>query len=482
MVTVGGLWGKTVIQLVSTIILARLLEPSDFGLVAIVMTVINFLDLFRDFGLTAAILQSKEVTPRQWSSLLWLSVALGIVFTAAVAASSGLVAHVFDDDRLVLITLVAAPTLLVNGLSVPLQAAVQRDLRFSTLAAIDVMAMLIGVILGTIAAFFGCGVWSLIVLAGSGLVYRLIALWVAARPHFGPPRIQRDILPMLSVGGNVLGTQVINYSVRNLDNVLIGQQYPAAVLGQYSRAYALFLLPLQQINGPLVRVALPVLSTLQSDGERFRRYIRAALLVIGYVTFPVYAISAAISDQFIRVLLGPGWSQAATVFALLSLAGIAQVVANVQGWIYISLGHTRRHMAYTAVWSIFVVASYVVGLAWNGIEGLALLYGLTTLALLIPGFWYAIRDTFVTGQDIVAPLIRPALIAPICFGAAWWASRAAGDAPAAVQLVLGGVAGLLVLVAAHVVPVIRHDTSSIIAFARQARRPVLPAADADPSS
>lgn len=475
MVTVGGLWGRTFLQLLSTIALARLLDPADFGLVAIVMTLINFLDLFRDFGLSTAILQEREITDRQWSSLAWLSVALGTLLALGVAASAPLVADVFGDDRLVLVVIVASPTLFINGLMIPLQAKVQRDLRFGTLAAIDVVSMLVSVPLGIIAAAVGCGVWSLLIMAGSGLLWRLFALRRAAALRIGRPRIGAEVLPTLNVGGNMLGTQLLTYVVRNGDNVLIGHQMPAAVLGQYSRAYALFLLPMQQINGPLVRVALPVLGRLRDEPERFRRYIRSAFMVIGYLAFPVYAIAAAVSHPFVEVLLGPGWSQAATIFAILSLAGVAQVIANVMGWIYMSLGRTRQHFYASLVLSVCILTSYVVGLRLGGVEGLALAYGITSLAALLPTCLVAIHGTFVRLRDIVEPLARPTLIAPLCYVAASWASHAVGTHAALVQLLCGGAAGVGVAVAAGILPAVRRDIRAIVAIVRQARSSASPA-------
>lgn len=475
MVTMGGLWGKTLIQLASTMVLARLLEPGDFGLLAMIMAIIGVVDLIRDFGLTAAILQAKEIDSKQWSSLLWLSVALGGVLMLIVAACAPLVAAFYGEDRLLVLTLAISPALLFNGVAMPLQAAVQRRLEFALLARIDVVSMIISVICGISAAVLGAGVWSLVILAGSGQLYRLIILWIAARPRFGPPRISRDVIPMVTTGGSVLGTQLLGYAVRNLDNVIIGQQVGAGSLGQYSRAYSLFLLPLQQINGPLVRVALPVLSTLQEQGDRYRRYIRGALLVIGYVTFPAYAVAAALSAPLVEFLLGPGWEQAATIFALLSIAGVVQVVINVQGWIYITLGHAHRQVLYSVFHAIFVIGAYFVGIRWNGIEGLALLYGLVTLVLLVPGFWYAIRGTFVRGSDILNPLVRPAIIAPLCFAGAAWAASLTDSFPAILQLIVGGVIGLVPLALAHLIPGVRRDTGTIVSFAKQARKPGPPA-------
>lgn len=470
MQTLGGLWGKTAIQMLSTIVLARLLAPSDFGLLAMVTAIVGVADLVRDFGLTGAIIQSKKMSDTVWRSVLWLSVALGIVGTIVIAACAPLIAALYNEDRLIVLTLAVAPTLLINSLCMPLQARVQKEMRFGLMAKIDVMSMLVGVVGSIIAAFLGWGVWSLIVLQGGALIYRFIALWVAARPKFGRPRIAREVVPLVTTGGSIFGVQLLNYAARNLDNVIIGRQLGDGVLGQYSRAYSLFLLPLQQLNGPLGRVALPVLSSLQDDGERYRRYIRGALLVVGYLTLPTFGVLAALSGPLVELLLGPQWTASATILSLLSIAGIAQGIGNVQGWIYISLGRVHRQLVYYVVTRPIVIGSFFVGIWWNGVEGLALLYGLTTLTLLIPGFYLAIRGTFITGSDILVPVLRPVLVVPFMFAAAWTVGQYT-DLPAILHLIVGGLASLVPLAVAMLIPAYRRDLDQILAFVKQVRKP-----------
>lgn len=487
--TLSGLWGKTAIQLLSTIVLARLLSPGDFGLLAAITAIVGIADLVRDFGLTGAIIQSKKLTDEVWRSVLWLSVALGVVGTLVIASSAWLIAGFYQNDVMIVLTLAVAPTLLINSLCMPLQARVQKEMRFGLMAKIDVLSMLVGVVGSIIAGFLGWGVWSLVVLQGGALLYRFIALWVAARPKFGPPRISREVIPLVTTGGSIFGVQLLNYLARNVDNVVIAAQLGTAVLGQYTKAYALFLLPLQQLNGPLGRVALPVLSSLQDDPERYRRYIRGALLVVGYLTLPTFGVLAALSGPLVDLLLGAQWSSAATILSLLSIAGIAQGIGNVQGWIYISLGRVHRQLIYYVVTRPIVIASFFVGVWWNGVEGLALLYGLTTLTLLIPGFYLAIRGTFIKGSDVIDPVVRPLLVVPFMFGAAWAVGQYVDFSaftdqflgglpteiailvPAILHLLVGGLASLVPLALAMLLPPYRRDLNQILAFVKQVKKP-----------
>lgn len=483
-VTASGLWLKTLIQLVSTMVLARLLDPGDFGLIAMIMAIVGVADLVRDFGMTGAIIQARVLSVKQWSSLLWFSLLLGGVLTIVVAVSAPLIAALYDEQRLVILTLAIAPTLLLNAIAMPMQAAAQRDMRFGTLAMIDIVAMVVGVVLSVIAAFLGFGVWSLVILAGAGQVYRLIALWVTTRLHWGPPQISREVRPLLATGGSIFGVQLLNYAARNMDNVVIGAQLGPAALGQYSRAYSLFLLPQQQLNGPIGRVALPVLSRLQDDAERYRRYVRGSMTIIGYLSLPTYAIAAAVASPLIAVLLGPGWEAAASAFALLAIAGMAQAIGNVQGWLYITLGRAHRQLVYYLITRPIVIAMFFVGVWWNGIDGLALLYGLTTMVLLVPGFWAAIHGTFLRGgKDIAAPLVRPVILTPLVFAASYSATLAADALIPLLQVLIGGAAGAAVLALAAVIPAYRRDYFGILEFVKKARGPKTAAAtDADADS
>jgi PST family polysaccharide transporter len=469
LVTMGGTWSKTILQAVSTVVLSRLLDPSDFGLIAMIMAVVGIADLVRDFGMTGAIIQAKKLNDRTWSSVLWLSAGIGVIGTALIAVAAPLIATVYDEQRLVLLSIAVAPTLLINGLAMPLQAKVQRDLKFGVLARIDVLSMALGVGSSIAAALAGWGVWSLVVFTGVASVYRLIALWSAARPHWGRPHVDREVLPLLTTGGSIFGVQLLNYLARNVDNVVIGRELGSDVLGQYSRAYALFMLPLQQLNGPLGRVALPVLSRLQEDGPRYRRYIRASLMVIAYLTLPTFAIAAALAHPLVLLLLGPQWDATASIFALLTIAGVAQAIGNVQGWIYISLGRAHRQLIYYIVSRPIIIASFFVGLWWNGVDGLALAYGLVSLAVLVPGFAWAIRGTFVTGRDVVLPVLRPAVLVPFAFAAAWATTLL--SLPALVHVLVGGVAGLVPLALAMTIPAYRRDVAQIVDFVKQTRKP-----------
>lgn len=469
LVTVGGQWSKTLLQLGATMVLARLLAPDDFGLLAMVAAIIGLAELVRDFGLSGAIVQAKVIDDRLWSSLLWLSVALGALLTLLVAASAHFVAALYGEPRLILITLALAPGLLLNGICTPLQTKLQRDLQFALLAKLDVSAMLLAVGTAITCACLGWGVWSLVAMSAAGALYRLAVLTIQVRPHFGPPRIDPGALPFLTSGGSIFGSQLLNYAARNVDNVVVGSFLGPAVLGYYSRAYSLLIMPLSQINGPLSRVALPVLSRLQDEPDRFRRYISASLLVISYVSLPAFAVLAGVAYPLVEVLLGPNWSATAAIFQLLAIAGLAQPLSSAVGWLFISLNRAHQQLLYSLAAQPLLIGSYFAGMWLGGVQGLALVYSLTSVALLVPSFYFAIRGTFVGWRDVTVPLIKPLLLAPLVFLSAWTTTLNV-DLPAPAEVVLGGLAGMVPLVMAWLlVPAVRRDANEIVAYLGKAR-------------
>ena len=468
-VTLGGLWGRALLQMVSTIVLARLLTPADFGLITMVGAVMGVAELIRDFGMTGAIIQAQSLSDRVWRSLLWMSAFIGALLAIAVALCAPLIAALYHEPKLVGVTLLMAPGVFLSGLVAPLQARATKELRFGILASLDVSTMALGVVVGIITALMGWGFWSLVAMAGAQFLVRLVVLWSIVKPKFGPPKIVREAWTLMGTGGSIFGAELLGYAEKNLDNVIIGAQLGPTVLGQYSRAYALFLLPLQQMNGPLGRVALPVLSTLRDDGDRYRRYIRSAALVIGYFTLPTYAVAAGIAQPLVLLLLGPNWSTAATIFTLLAIAGFAQAIGRLRTWIYISLGHSHRQFLYDLVARPIIIAGYFFGIWWGGINGLVITYGVLSLLLLVPGFAFAIRGTFVKGRDIWAPLVRPAFMAAIAFTASFFISRLVPTDFAILEVLVGCFAALFAVAPLFLFKAYRNDVDQLLEYVRRMR-------------
>ncbi len=238
---------QLVLSLASVIVLARLLSPRDFGLFAMVATVVGYLRVFKDAGLSTATVQREGITQAQVSNLFWINVGISGAITIVLAACSPLVAWFYREPRLVGITLVLSATFILNGLAVQHTALLNRQMRFMALGVIQVGSTLIGVALAITMALLKFDYWSLVI---SNLVTVLLAslfTWMAIpwRPH--APSRRSETRSLVSFGANMATGGLIYSLARGADVMLIGRYGGAIPLGFYSRAGALLTRPMDQI-------------------------------------------------------------------------------------------------------------------------------------------------------------------------------------------------------------------------------------------
>ncbi len=386
-VTVISQGFKFAAMMIATVVLARLLRPADYGLVGMVAVVTSFVALFKDLGLSAATVQREEITHAQVSTLFWVNVALSVGVAALTAALAPLVAWFYGEPRLTAITLAYCAGFLFGGLTVQHEALLRRQMRFGALSAAEVAALLSSVAATVLLAWYGAGYWALVGghLALS-LVY-LVCIWFACGWWPGPPSRDSGVRSMLAFGGNFTGFSVINHFARNADNILIGRFWGSQQLGLYVKAYQLLLMPLDQINSPITTVAVPALSRLNDAPERYRRAYLRILEKVAMVTMPGIAFMIAVSDWLVLVVLGPQWTEAGRIFAVLGLAALVQPITNTTGWLFITQGRMRHLFQWGLIGSTLIVVSIVAGLPW-GTVGVATSYSLVFVGVVTPLLFY----------------------------------------------------------------------------------------------
>jgi PST family polysaccharide transporter len=196
---------------------------------------------------------------------------------------------------------------------------------------------------------------------------------------------------MLAFGGYLTGFNFMNYFARNADNILIGKFWGSGPLGLYSKAYSLLMLPITQITSPITAVAVPTLSCLQNDPERYRRYYYRAVNMIAFMSMPLTAMLAVLSEEIVRIVLGNQWTDAAIIFKMLAFVAFVQPVTGTVGWVFVSLGQTKRLMYWGLISVPIVVLSFIIGLPWGPV-GVATSYTICTLfTLTVPALSFAFR-------------------------------------------------------------------------------------------
>jgi PST family polysaccharide transporter len=381
---------QLLMQVLITAILARLLTPSDFGLIAMVAVFSAFVAVFSNFGLTSAIIQKKEVSDETLSSTFWVNVGLGALLTIALAASAPLVAAFYSEPRLTPLVVFISTTFFITSFGSVQTALLTRSMNFKALAVINICALGISGAISVFLAFSGYGVWSLASLTVLSVFLTVVFTWIYSRwvPHFSF-RLQR-VKGLLRFGANVTGFSFFNYFARNADNLLIGKFLGAAPLGFYNLAYNLLLFPITNISNVIGNVMFPALSKVQHDKQMVRETYVTANRYIAAICFPLMIWVLVTAPQLIRVVYGPKWVGAIVLVQILAIASIEQSVGTNVWWIFLSQGRTDVLLKVGIFTTSVVVISFAVGLRW-GVEGVAIAYTIATYLTAYPLLAIAFR-------------------------------------------------------------------------------------------
>jgi len=390
----------------SVVVLARLLTPQDYGLVAMVTAITGFVTLFKDMGLSTATIQKAEINHSQVSTLFWINVAVSFVLALILAIVAPIISWFYREPKLTGITLVLAGTFIFSGLTVQHQALLRRQMRFTALAAIEIGSMGIGIITGIVMAWYGAGYWALVGLSAATALSNVALVWVFCGWHPGLPVRRAGIRSMIAFGGHITGFHIVNYFARNFDNILLGRFWGADVLGLYSRAYNIMMLPLSQVRDPLYAVAIPALSHIQKDPARYKKYYIKLVTLLAFITMPLVVFLFVCADEVISLLLGSKWSGAANIFKILCIAAFIQPVTSAAGLVLVSLGQSKRYFTIGTINSIIMVISFILGLPWGAI-GVAAGYAVANYVILFPSLWYCFRRTPITVSALMRAILRP---------------------------------------------------------------------------
>lgn len=376
------------IQLAATVVLARLLTPQDFGVVAMVTTFSLLLVNFGFNGLTEAIVQRSEISHALGSALFWLNLGCGILLTIGFASAGSLLAHFFHDPVVKRVAEGMSLTILITSLSTVHLALLKRAMRFTFVSGNDIVARAVSVVVSILLGWMGWGYWALVAGAVALSLSTTIgaALLCSWRP--GLPRHVSGTRETLGFALNTYGNFCVNYLSRNTDNLLVGWRFNAQSLGFYKKAYDLFSLSSNQFISSIAVVVLAGLSRIRNDMALYRRHLLDALSITAFVGMGAGAILTLIGRDLILVLLGPKWGPAGQIFTFFGPGIGMTILYATHGWIHLSAGRPDRWFR----WSIFefavTVLLFIAGLHW-GPAGVATSWSVSLCILTFPAIWYA---------------------------------------------------------------------------------------------
>ncbi len=406
--TLGGQLLRTGITLVGTVVLARLLTPSDYGLVAMAAVVVALAQLVKDGGLVTATVQASDISEKQISSLFWVTLGISTVTGGAVLVAAPLVAAFYKQPALLGVTAALSLTFIFDGIALQQEALLRRHMLLSSVVVSDVVSQAMGVAVGITAALLGAGYWSLVFQTmTASLISSVIVIWYCP---WIPGRYRRGTGSgrMVRFGGDIMAFDILTYFGDNTDYLLIGKFMGAEPLGLYTRAFNLFALPMRQVRRPMGAVALPALSALREQPERFAAYYRRFVEALALLSVPI-AIYCFIEVEFIiRVLLGEQWMGVVPVFRIFAVAGLFQAVASTRGMILVACGFSRRYLHLGVVSCVVRVTGVLIGLPF-GITGVAASTTAAILLFLPPSLHYFMKGTPVRPRDFYRALARPLL-------------------------------------------------------------------------
>lgn len=405
---------KLVLSTTSTVVLARLISPEQYGLYGMVNALLGILHVVKNAGLLEATVQRDVVTHEDLSALFWLNTALGVFLAVASALLAPALVGFYREPRLFWITVALGATFILGGLSTQHQALLRRQMRFSALAVVDVSALAVGIGVGITMARAGYGYWALVAMAAANALTTAVMAWTASPWWPGRPRHSLGVVSMIRFGSYLSGSNLFNYLFRNGDNVLIGWYWGPAALGFYQKAYGLLSLPIEQINAPVGGVMVSALSRVKDDPERLRRYFIGGYTIIVSALMPIVLATAIFADDVILFLLGPRWMGSAVLFRLLAPAALIGAALNPFGALFVANGQTDRQFKLAVAWALLIVSSFAMGLRF-GPGGVAAGYSLMSAVLAIPLCLYATKGTAVRLSDLGGALRRP-IIAGVIAG------------------------------------------------------------------
>lgn len=466
-VTLSAQGARVVIQLAGVVVLARLLTPHEYGLMAMVVALVGIADVVRDLGLGQAAVQARTLGPAERANLFWLNTLIGALLCVAAVASSWGVAALYGEPALQPVVVLFSATLLLRGMSVQFSADLSRSLRFGRLAVAETTGQIAGLAAAIALAAADTGVWALawqVVVQAAVVLVLGVALtgWLP-----GPYRRAVPVRPLVRFGAALAGANLLNYASRNVDAVVIGLRFGPVELGSYNRAFQLMTAPLNQLQIPTSRVAVPVLARLQDDPRRFARYILAGQFALLLVVGVISAVSISQPEAVVRVALGGGWDEVAPLFQALAVGGVFQAATQASSWVFVALGLGRQQLLYALATRPVGIVVVVVGSQW-GATGVAWAYT-AALALYWPASlaWLArcsdapvgaMLRNGLRGMTVVA--VSAGAAAAVC--AAWLPGDTAGGLAVAT-----GIALVVPAATALLLPGFRAQVRETVGIGRQ---------------
>ena len=387
------------IQFLSTVVLARLLTPEDFGLVTMVTA---FSLIFYNVGLNGfseAIIQKERITQAQVSTLFWIGLSISTALAVLFAVCSPLLARFYKEPRLVPIAMALSIGFVFSALATEHIALIMRNMQFKKLMVNEVVAGILSTGIAIGMALSGYAYWAVVARHLSTPIFSAVFAWLQCSWRPGRPVKDPEIPGMVKFAAKTYANFFVRYVERNSDKVLLGRRWGSQEVGNYDRAYYLFVMPANQLVVPLSGVALATLSRLHKEPPRYKLYYLKALSLLTLIGTLVSVIMTINGRDIILFVLGPQWGKTGVIFSALGPAiGITVIYATI-GWLHLSQGNPGRWLRWGTFAAAFTLVCLFLGLPYGAL-GVAVAYSLSFYVLTWPGIWYAAKPMGIRMREI----------------------------------------------------------------------------------
>jgi len=402
---------RQIFTLVVTIVLARLLQPEQFGLIGMAMVFVSLNNVFIDAGFTSGIIQQKNINNLQLSSIFYTSLLLGILFSFILYISATPIALFYNAEELVLIIKVLALIPFIASLSQVHGALLMKQMNFKSLAIRDILATLIGGLAGIIAAFKDFGAFALVIQQVSAVFVSSILLVITVK-FLPEARFSfKSIKKTMQFSSYVFFDQFLRQLFLKVDSLFIGKFFSAASLGYYSRAESLNAQVSNYTSSSLRKVIFPVLSAVQDDQINFKNIYFKAYSVAGFVGVLSTGCLFFLSEKIIIGLLGPQWSNSILLFQILVFRLALAPFGPLLGKAMLAKGYSKQKFRISQVQRIIMLIPLPIGF-YHGLEAftyslvignlLGFILNLTVLSKLLN---YSISKQLINFGQSLFPLI-----------------------------------------------------------------------------
>lgn len=383
---------KAFLQIFQLIILARFLSAEDFGLVAIVMVVIGFSQLFMDMGISNAIIHKQNITDIQLSSLYWLNILSGAILTIIVFLIAPMVSIFYNEVAIIPLLQLLSFSFLINATGNQYRVLLIKELKFNTLAKIELSAEIGAFICAVVLAVKGFGAYSLVYATLVNVIISNVILLIIGIKTHKPKMVyqHKEIIGFLTFGLYQMGQKSIVYFNNQFDVILIGKLLGTEVLGIYSIIKQLVMRPAQVINLIVAKVTFPIMAKIQDDISRLRSVYLKLINYLSSINFPIYILMVVLGSSLVPVLLGEKWINSIEIFQILSIYILVRSTMHPAGSLLLSRGRADVGFWWSVAELSLMPLIIYISSNW-GIVGVSVGLLIFQILMLFPNWYFIVR-------------------------------------------------------------------------------------------